>query len=465
VQLYKKSGLKRPDNPPPTHTNEPYKAVVFLLLAGGFDSYNMLVPSCEPLKTAYKTKRGILALDDNELSENINIPTDNNQPCSKFALHHKLPILNKMFKDDKLIFFANIGAMDKLGVDKTNYKKGSALKLFAHDHMQKNVQRLDPSTAAAGTGILGRITAALSETKGTLGNHFQIGAISIQESSTALQGGKPPSTIGKKGIQSFDPYPWKRRKSWKNVDLMPAIEQINNATSASESSLYGEVWSSSLLKVIADNEFLEYAMSRAKITKTFAEDDMSQKLLQVSKLIDTAGIRGVDRDFFYVEFGGWDHHSKMKINLANKFEELNTALDTFWAEMDKQKNEDKVVLVATSDFGRTLTANSKDGSDHGWGGNYFMMGGQVKGGQMLGKYPSDLDGPLITKRARVIPTTPWDAVWYGISEWLGVTDVEVLKNIIINRETEIENGEFFDKTDLFKNNVLESARRSLRQNK
>ena len=108
-------------------------------------------------------------------------------------------------------------------------------------------------------------------------------------------------------------------------------------------------------------------MSQAKITKTFAEDDVSQKLLQVSKLIDTAGIRGVDRDFFFVQLGGWDHHRKMKVNLATMFDELNTALDTFWAEMDKQKNEDKVVLVATSDFGRTLTANSKDGSDHGWG--------------------------------------------------------------------------------------------------
>jgi len=460
-----KSGLKRPDNPPPKNTNEPYKAVIFLLLAGGVDSYNMLIPSCEPLKTAYKTKRGILALEDNELSENINIPPENNQPCSKFALHHKLPILNKKFKEKELLFFANIGAMDRLGVDKTNYKTDSALKLFAHDHMQKNVQRLDPSATAAGTGILGRITAALSETKGTLGNNFQIGSTSIQESSTALQGGKPPSTIGKKGIQSFDPYPWNKRKSWKNFDLMPAIEEINNATSSSESSLYGEAWSSNLLKVIEDNKFLEYAMSQAKITKTFAEDDMSQKLLQVSKLIDTAGIRGVDRDFFFVQFGGWDHHSKMKVNLATMFDELNTALDTFWAEMDKQKNEDKVVLVATSDFGRTLTANSKDGSDHGWGGNYFMMGGQVKGGQMLGKYPSDLDGPLITKRARVIPTTPWDAVWYGISEWLGVTDAEVLNNIILNRETEIENGEFFDKTELFKDNALESARRSLRQKK
>jgi len=358
--------------------------------------------------------------------------------------------------------------MDRLGVDKTNCKTDSALKLFAHDHMQKNVQRLDPSATAAGTGILGRITAALSETKGTLGNNFQIGSTSMQESSTALQGGKPPSTIGKKGIQSFDPCPWNKRKSWKNFYLMPAIEEINNATSSSESSLYGEAWSSNLLKVIEDNKFLEYAMSQAKITKTFAEDDMSQKLLQVSKLIDTAGIRGVDRDFFFVQFGGWDHHSKMKVNLATMFDELNTALDTFWAEMDKQKNEDKVVLVATSDFGRTLTANSKDGSDHGWGGHYFMMGGQVNGGQMLGKYPADLDGPLITKRGRVIPTTPWDAVWYGISQWLGITDEDALKNIILDRETEIQNGEFFDKTELFttkSKGLTESGRRSLRQKK
>ena len=97
-----------------------------------------------------------------------------------------------------------------------------------------------------------------------------------------------------------------------------------------------------------------------------------------------------------------------------------------------------------------------------------MMGGQVNGGQMLGKYPADLDGPLITKRGRVIPTTPWYAVWYGVSQWLGITDEDALKNIILDRETEIQNGEFFDKTELFttkSKGLTESGRRSLRQKK
>ena len=39
---------------------------------------------------------------------------------------------------------------------------------------------------------------------------------------------------------------------------------------------------------------------------------------------------------------------------------------------------------------RTLTPNSKDGSDHGWSGNTFMMGGSLNGGRILGTYPTDL---------------------------------------------------------------------------
>jgi cullin-associated NEDD8-dissociated protein 1 len=48
-----------------------------------------------------------------------------------------------------------------------------------------------------------------------------------------------------------------------------------------------------------------------------------------------------------------------------------------------------VTIVSASDFGRTLTSNGL-GTDHAWGGNHFVVGGSVKGGQVLGNYPSDL---------------------------------------------------------------------------
>ena len=52
----------------------------------------------------------------------------------------------------------------------------------------------------------------------------------------------------------------------------------------------------------------------------------------------------------------------------------------------------------------------------------ILKGGSVKGGQILGEYPDNLtdEGPLTLGRGRMIPSTPWDAVFKGIAGWLGV---------------------------------------------
>merc|ERR1719356_1187208 len=347
-----KSGAARLKASPPQPSEEPYKAVIFILLAGGFDSFNMLVPRCEPLKTKYNLKRGILALNEDELSDDITVPLQNNQPCSNFAIHHKLPVLHEMYNKEKALFFANTGALDQKW-NSTNFKK-STLKLFAHNTMQNSVQKLDHFLKTSGTGVLGRMATGLSKSTGTLGKPYKIGSTSIQGFSSALKieskGAGTPSQIvvGRDGARTFDPYPWKERKNWRNIDLKKAIDDLNNATSLS-SSIFGETWSSNFLKVVEDFKFLNAALSQASITEDFdSESKMSKELLQVAKLIQTHGIRGVDRDLFFVEFGGWDHHSNMKNNIASKFEEFNNALQSFWKEMEHQENEDKVALVATS---------------------------------------------------------------------------------------------------------------------
>ena len=63
------------------------------------------------------------------------------------------------------------------------------------------------------------------------------------------------------------------------------------------------------------------------------------------------------------------------------------------------------------------------GTDHGWGGNYFLLGGGVKGGQILGKFPDRLDedyNDVSLGRGRVLPTTPWESIWNGVADWWGV---------------------------------------------
>lgn len=121
--------------------------------------------------------------------------------------------------------------------------------------------------------------------------------------------------------------------------------------------------------------------------------------------------------------------------MALNFQELNGALDAFTKEMKAKGFWDNVSLIITSDFARTLTANSGEGSDHAWGGNYFVMGGSVRGGQVLGEYPADItqDGPYNVGRGRLIPTSSWESILQSVAEWMGVETTQELDYCLPNR--------------------------------
>ena len=59
----------------------------------------------------------------------------------------------------------------------------------------------------------------------------------------------------------------------------------------------------------------------------------------------------------------------------------------------------------------------------------------MDGGQILGEYPVDITpaGPLNLGRGRILPTTSWDAVWNGISEWMGAdSDSELDDSLFVS---------------------------------
>ena len=65
----------------------------------------------------------------------------------------------------------------------------------------------------------------------------------------------------------------------------------------------------------------------------------------------------------------------------------------------------------------------------------MILGGDVKGGKILGEYPSDLTpgGNLVDDRGRFLPTTSWDSIWNGVLEWAGVTEETDLDYCLPNR--------------------------------
>merc|ERR1719265_1170463 len=153
------------------------------------------------------------------------------------------------------------------------------------------------------------------------------------------------------------------------------------------------------------------------------------QLTQVARLISIRDKTHNERDVFYVRAdGSWDTHQSEKESMYKTLApSMNGALTSFVAEMKAQGMWDNVAIATFSDFGRTMTSNGL-GTDHAWGGNYAVMGGKVRGGQMLGDYPTDItqDSPLNLGRGRLIPTTPWDGVWHGLAEWMGVEPAKML---------------------------------------
>ena len=81
------------------------------------------------------------------------------------------------------------------------------------------------------------------------------------------------------------------------------------------------------------------------------------------------------------------------------------------------------------------------------------MGGRVKGGQILGQYPSDITekSQLNLGRGRIKPTTSWDALWYGVAQWFGIEDDAALDEALPFRKH--LDDEVFSDADLFINSA------------
>merc|ERR1712048_812853 len=139
--------------------------------------------------------------------------------------------------------------------------------------------------------------------------------------------------------------------------------------------------------------------------------------------IQAREVRKAERDFFFVDIGGWDMHSDMKNQLRGRFAEIDEALREFVAELKAQGVWESVVFVTESEFARTLDSNG-GGSDHGWAGNQLIMGGGLNGGRVFNKFPASLavgnDHDL--GRGVLIPDYPWESMMVPIAEWMGLEE-------------------------------------------
>jgi uncharacterized protein (DUF1501 family) len=146
-------------------------------------------------------------------------------------------------------------------------------------------------------------------------------------------------------------------------------------------------------------------------------------LKQVAQLLKAN--LGVEAAFS--DIGGWDtHQNQGNINgqLANRLKEFSETIAAFWNDMGD--DAENVTLVTMSEFGRTARQNGTGGTDHGHANVMFVLGGQVKGGRVYGKWPGLANEQLNEGRDLTVTTDFRRVLGEAAYKTLGAKNLEVV---------------------------------------
>jgi uncharacterized protein (DUF1501 family) len=83
---------------------------------------------------------------------------------------------------------------------------------------------------------------------------------------------------------------------------------------------------------------------------------------------------------YMIGLGGFDTHANQKQAHANLLVTLSDAVTAFQKDLDARGIGDRVVTATFSEFGRRVAENTSQGTDHGAAGPMFVIGKNVKGG-------------------------------------------------------------------------------------
>ncbi|MDP9173787.1 MAG: DUF1501 domain-containing protein [Planctomycetota bacterium] len=89
---------------------------------------------------------------------------------------------------------------------------------------------------------------------------------------------------------------------------------------------------------------------------------------------------GLPTRVYYVSLTGFDTHAAQLQRHDALMKQLGDGLAAFWKDIKQQGNDDRVMAITFSEFGRRVQQNASNGTDHGAAAPMFVLGSKISQG-------------------------------------------------------------------------------------
>jgi uncharacterized protein (DUF1501 family) len=307
------------------------RILVVVQLSGGNDGLNTVVPYRDELYAKSRPKLGIPSSDVIKLDDQL-------------GLHPSLRSLEDRCSANRFTIVQGVG------YPVPNRSHFESMDIWHSCHSKKDRTQ---------SGWLGRWISEQNSNPTT--------------DSTAIHLGSEPLPLAcqERGVQvpSLSSLEQMRLKS-KVIDAQ-SLEMKSEKTASSEGSgSLLDFVSTSTVAALQVSERLEKILAQPDASGDFPKTAIGDKLRAVSRLI----LSGVKTRVYYVTLDGFDTHANQPDVHASLLRQWSEALSAFLSRLEQSGQQDRVLVMTFSEFGRRVSENASQGTDHGAAAPMFLAG-------------------------------------------------------------------------------------------
>jgi uncharacterized protein (DUF1501 family) len=354
------------------------RSLVVIQLDGGNDGINTVVPFGDD---AYGRNRNSLRLETDKLHK-LN---------DHMGLHPQMKAAKELFDDGRLTI------MQGVGYPNPNRSHFESMRIW--------------QTARLGAegGDYGWLGRAMDTEQGSRAPG-QAAAVYVgpEQAPIALWGRRAEATTVSRWEDATLPFDVKQ--------MIPASSLTSSIEAADELGLF------TTRQVLSAYAAADRLRQELKTGRDPASNYPGTQLAEHLKLISRLIQNGSSARVFYTSQSGYDTHAAQLYTHSSLLRDFSEALRAFLKDLASKGLDDRVLVLAFSEFGRRVKENDSQGTDHGAAGPVFLAGSQTIGG-LVGTAPDlgDLDeGDLkMSTDLRQIYATI-------LADWLGLDAASVL---------------------------------------